>query len=239
MILYPAIDLRNGNCVQLIQGKTDQEIVYFENPVEPAQLWRDAGAQWVHIVDLDGAFTGDPKNWQVIEKIAAIDMKVQMGGGLRDVKTVEKAFALGVSRVVIGTKACEDENFIKQLVEKFGHKIAVGIDAINGRVATQGWVNTTELDALDFAGTISDLGVQTIIYTDISRDGMLTGPNIDGQEKILAAVNVNIIASGGITSYEDIDHYINLKDQYPRLEGIIIGKALYEKKIDLSEALRR
>ena len=221
------------------QGKADQETVYFNDPVEPALLWREAGTQWVHVVDLDGAISGEPKNWEVIEKICATDIKVQMGGGLRDSATIERAFKSGVTRVVIGTRACEDEMFIKELIEQFRDKIAVGIDAKNGWVATQGWVNTTELDALEFAGRIADLGVETIIHTDISRDGMLYGPNFNGQEKMLSKVKVSLIASGGISTYEDIDQYLGMSKKYPNLDGVIIGKALYEKKMDLAEVLRR
>lgn len=224
--------------MRLKQGKADCETVYFNDPVEPALLWREAGTQWVHVVDLDGALSGEPKNWQAIEKICATGLQVQMGGGLRDKETIERAFNNGVARVVIGTKACEDELFIKQLVDQYSEKVAVGVDAINGRVATQGWVNTTELEALDFAASISALGVQTIIHTDISRDGMLYGPNFDGQEAMLSKVDVKLIASGGISTYENIEQIFRISEKYPNLDGVIIGKALYDNKIDLAKVLK-
>ena len=239
MNIYPAIDIRKGRCVRLKQGRADCETVYFNDPVEPARLWREAGTQWVHVVDLDGALSGEPQNWQVIEKICATGLQVQMGGGLRESVSIERAFNIGVSRVVIGTRACEDEMFIKELVDEHSDKIAVGIDAKNGRVATQGWVNTTELEALDFATRISALGVETIIHTDISRDGMLYGPNFIEQEKMLSKVDVKIIASGGVSTYEDIDKFFEMSEKHPNLDGVIIGKALYEKKIDLAQVFRR
>ena len=239
MNIYPAIDIRKGRCVRLKQGRAECETVYFNDPVEPARLWREAGAQWVHVVDLDGALSGEPQNWQAIEKICATGLQVQMGGGLRDKVSIEKAFNIGVRRVVIGTRACEDEIFIKKLVDQHADKIAVGIDAKNGRVATQGWVNTTELEALNFATRISALGVQTIIHTDISRDGMLYGPNFIEQEKMLSKVDVKIIASGGVSTYEDIDQFIEMSEKHPGMDGVIIGKALYENKIDLAVVMKR
>ena len=238
MNIYPAIDIRKGRCVRLKQGRADCETIYFNDPVEPARLWREAGAEWIHVVDLDGALSGEPQNWQLVEKICALGVKVQMGGGLRESVSIKKAFNIGVSRVVIGTRACEDEVFIKTLVDRYSNKIAVGIDAKNGRGATQGWINTTKLKALDFATKISTLGVETIIYTDISRDGMLYGPNFNEQKRMLSKVDVKIIASGGISTYEDIDQFFKISEKHPGMEGVIIGKALYEDKINLAKVLK-
>lgn len=236
MTIYPAIDLKNGRVVRLLQGRADRETVYFENPVIPAKLWKEAGAEWLHIVDLDGAFTGQPRNWDVVEKVVELGLKVQLGGGLRDVESVRNAINRGVDRVVIGTKAVDGEDFIKELVDLFGEKIAVGIDAKQGKVAVRGWVSTTDVSALDLATKAAELGVQTIIYTDISRDGMLSGPNFEGQMALAKAVPCNIIASGGVSTTEDVIRFGELNREQPNLSGCIVGKALYEKRVDLEKA---
>jgi phosphoribosylformimino-5-aminoimidazole carboxamide ribotide isomerase len=238
MTIYPAIDLKNGRVVRLLQGRADRETVYFENPVIPAKLWKEAGAEWLHIVDLDGAFTGHPRNWDVIEKVIDLGLKVQFGGGLRDIESVRNAIGRGVDRVVIGTKAVDGDDFIKQIVDEFGDKIAVGIDAKQGKVAVRGWVSTTDVTVLDLAKRACKLGVKHIIYTDISRDGMLSGPNFEGQRALAEAVDCNIIASGGVGTTEDVIRFGEISKTVPNLNGCIVGKALYEKRVDLNKAFK-
>jgi phosphoribosylformimino-5-aminoimidazole carboxamide ribotide isomerase len=235
--IYPAVDIKGGRVVRLLQGKADQETVYYADPSVPARLWAKAGAEWVHVVDLDGAFTGVPCNWKAVEAIVGAGMKVEMGGGMRNVDNVKRAFDAGVSRVVIGTKAVDDKSFIVELVKKFGPKIAVGIDAKNGKVAVHGWVDTAESSALELAKTVAGMGVGTIIYTDISRDGMLVGPNFDAQAEICSSVPCSVIASGGVGSRDDIVRFAKMSKSYENLEGVIIGKALYEGKVELSDVL--
>src|SRR3954467_8765348 len=196
MTIYPAIDIKAGRCVRLTQGRADQETVYAENPADVAAQFKAAGSAWVHVVDLDGAFAGEPQNLAAVQAIAAIGMKVQLGGGLRTRASVERALGFGVSRVVIGTRAAESEAFVGELVQAFGDKIAVGIDAKNGMVAVKGWVDTTGTGALTLAKQMDSLGVRTLIYTDIGTDGMLTGPNFAAQEAMLSAGKFKVIASG-------------------------------------------
>ena len=235
MNLYPAIDLRQGRVVRLEQGRADRETVYYDDPSIPAGLWKDAGAQWLHVVDLDGAFSGQPQNWAALEKIVSSGLKIQMGGGMRRRQDIERAFDSGVSRVVVGTSAVEDGAFLQSMVDQFGSRIAVGIDARNGKVALRGWVDETELSALDLARRVGSVGVETIIFTDISTDGMLTGPNFAAQTEMLEAIPMRLIASGGVASSDDLRQFQTMSESYPNLEGVIIGKALYDGKIDLGE----
>ncbi len=238
MIIYPAIDLRRGRVVRLLQGRADAETVYFEDPAEPARQWHEAGAEWVHVVDLDGAFDGEGANREAIERIVATGMRVQLGGGLRTLESVERALTSGITRVVIGTRAATDPAFVGELVEAFGSAwIAVGIDARDGKVAIRGWVETMELDALELARQVADLGAGTIIYTDISRDGMLSGPNLPAQKAMLDAVSCGVIASGGVSYPADIENLAALAAEHPNLDGVITGKALYEGRIDLASIL--
>ncbi len=238
MNIYPAVDIKNGRAVRLKQGRADKETVYFENPAEPARRWVEAGAKWLHAVDLDGAFTGTPRNWAAIEAIASTGARVQMGGGLRNRDCVERALLAGVERVVIGTKAVSDRTFIRELVEQHGERIAVGIDAKDGKVAVHGWVDTTDASSVDLAKAVADLGVRTIIYTDIARDGMLKGPNFDAQREMLTAVPCNIIASGGVGSHADVHRFVAIAREFPNFDGVIIGKAVYEGQVDLAQLLR-
>ncbi|MFA6289900.1 MAG: 1-(5-phosphoribosyl)-5-[(5-phosphoribosylamino)methylideneamino]imidazole-4-carboxamide isomerase [Opitutaceae bacterium] len=240
MTIYPAIDIKGGRCVRLTQGRADQETVYFENPAEVAATFKQVGSEWIHVVDLDGAFTGEPQNLAKVQAIAALGMKVQLGGGMRTRATVERALAMGVSRVVIGTRAAESEAFVGELVKAFGDKIAVGIDAKNGQVAVKGWVDTTGTGAIDLAKRMSALGVATIIYTDIGTDGMMTGPNLSAQEAMAKAVSgkTRIIASGGVSRLSDVVALSALAKRQANLHGVIIGKAIYEKRVDLGEVLR-
>jgi phosphoribosylformimino-5-aminoimidazole carboxamide ribotide isomerase len=237
MIIYPAIDIKGGRCVRLLQGRADQETVYAENPVEVALQFRAAGSVWVHVVDLDGAFAGEPQNLAVVQAIAALGMKVQLGGGLRTRAAVERALGFGVSRVVIGTRAAESEAFVGELVQAFGEKIAVGIDAKNGQVAVKGWVATAELDALTLARRMDALGVRTLIHTDIGTDGMLTGPNFPAQQAMLGIGKFNVIASGGVSRREDVINLAKLAQGHANLDGVIVGKALYEKRVNLPDLL--
>jgi len=237
MIIYPAIDIKGGRCVRLTQGRADQETVYAENPVDVAQQFRADGSTWVHVVDLDGAFVGEPQNLAIVQAIAALGMKVQLGGGLRTRAAVERALAFGVSRVVIGTRAAESEAFVGELVQAFGDKIAVGIDAKNGQVAVKGWVAMAAMSALALAQRMDALGVSTLIHTDIGTDGMLTGPNFPAQEAMLSAGRFRVVASGGVSRREDVVKLAELAQRHARLDGVIVGKALYEKRVDLPDLL--
>jgi len=237
MTIYPAIDIKGGRCVRLTQGRADQETVYSENPAEVAVQFKQAGAEWVHVVDLDGAFEGESKNLSVVRAIAATGLKVELGGGLRTRLAVERALGIGATRVVIGTRAAESEEFISELVKCFGAQIAVGIDAKNGLVAVKGWVDTTGTTAIGLAQRMDALGVSTLIYTDISTDGMLTGPNIEAQSAMLEAVKCRVIASGGVSVQQDVATIMALAKKYANCDGVIIGKAIYEKRVDLAQAL--
>ena len=238
MTIYPAIDIKGGRCVRLVQGRADAETVYAENPAEVATYFRATGATWVHVVDLDGAFAGEPRNLEAVKAIVALGMKVQVGGGLRTRDDVQRVLGLGVSRAIIGTRAAESETFIGELVQAFGEKIAVGIDAKDGRVAVKGWVDTTGTGALALAQRMDALGVRTLIHTDISTDGMLTGPNFAAQEAMLLAVKCRLIASGGVSRREDVANLAKLAHRHARLEGVIIGKALYEGNVALADLLQ-
>lgn len=237
MTIFPAIDIKGGRCVRLTQGRADQETVYAENPAEVAAQFKATGSEWVHVVDLDGAFAGEPKNLTAVRAIAALGLKVQLGGGMRTRETVERALGWGVTRVVIGTRAAESEAFVGDLVQAFREKIAVGIDAKDGMVAVKGWVDTTKTGALALARRMGELGVRTVIYTDIGTDGMLTGPNFAAQEAMLAAGKFNVIASGGVSRREDVAKLAELAQRYANLEGVIVGKALYEKRVELGDLL--
>lgn len=235
MRIYPAIDIKGGRCVRLLQGKADQETVYHQDPLEPARLFALEGAEWVHVVDLDGAFTGNPVNLKLIEGICGLGLKVQMGGGMRSVEMVEKALEAGVSRVVVGTRACKEPEFAKTLVKQFGKKIAVGIDAHNGKVAVDGWTKGTDSEVLVLARTLEDIGVSTLIHTDIATDGMMKGPNYAAQEALLERVSTDVIASGGVSKKEDVVKLEEMSKRYPHLKGVIVGKALYEGTVSLKD----
>jgi len=239
MTIYPAIDIKGGRCVRLTQGRADQETVYSENPAEVAAEFKKAGAAWVHVVDLDGAFTGESKNLSVVRMIAAVGLKIQLGGGMRSRLAVERALGIGATRVVIGTRAAESEAFIAEVVRNYGDRVAVGIDAKNGQVAVKGWVDTTGTGALALAQRMDALGVRTLIYTDIGTDGMLTGPNLPAQEAMLNTVKCNVIASGGVSQQSDVSALQLLSKKYANLHGVIIGKAIYEKRVDVAEAIRQ
>lgn len=231
MILFPAIDIRNGKCVRLVQGDYDQEIIYGDSPTEMALLWEKQGAEFIHIVDLDGAKTGDSPNQRAIGAIAeAVSVPIQVGGGIRSIDMIEKHIASGVDRVIIGTAAITNRPFLEEAVKKYGDKIAVSIDARNGFVATDGWTETTDTKALDLLAELEKIGVKTVVYTDIFKDGMMQGPNFEELQTVHEASPIDVIASGGVTTEEDIKQLENMN-----LYGAIIGKALYEGSISLEK----
>ncbi len=238
MKIYPATDIQNGRCVRLVRGEANSETVYFDNPVDAAKSLIDSGARRLHVVDLDGAFGGTLKNIAIIEKICSLGIFVELGGGLRSEELVNDAFNAGVSRAIIGTRACSEPEFAELLAEKYGGKIAVGIDAKDGFVATKGWVEVSKISALSLAKRLALGGVGTFIYTDIGTDGTLGGPNLVTQEemlKLLAPIGANLIASGGVSNSRDILNLKALSLKYPNLDGAIVGKALYEGKVNLAE----
>ena len=236
MTIYPAIDLRKGRCVRLFQGKADQETVYFENPADPANTWKTEGATHLHVVDLDGAFNGASANLDAVRSILEVDgLKVQLGGGMRNIEAIEKALSLGLNRVIIGTRACSEPNWVGELINKFGpEKIVVGIDAKDGFVATKGWVETSQTEAIALAQQLESLGVRWIIHTDVATDGAMQGPNLEAQQKMAESVpSCQVIASGGVSRESDITDLEKLSEQCPNIEGVIVGKALYEGTVSL------
>ena len=236
MVILPAIDLLDGQVVRLAQGKRDQVTVYSKDPVEVAKRWAAAGATWLHVVDLNGAFDGTYSNLLVAKRIIdTCGIHVELSGGIRTAGTLSQALELGAARVVLGTKACEDPAFVQEAAARFGRRIAVAIDARAGQVVSRGWVASTTLTPAALARSVLALGVETLICTDVSRDGMLQGPNTDLLSEVLDAGPRQLIASGGIASVEDL---VALKRLEPRgLIGAIIGKALYEGAVDLKAAL--
>ncbi|MDD5173920.1 MAG: 1-(5-phosphoribosyl)-5-[(5-phosphoribosylamino)methylideneamino]imidazole-4-carboxamide isomerase [Candidatus Omnitrophota bacterium] len=234
--VIPAIDIRDGKVVRLTQGKAECETVYFDSPLEVARIWATQGAELIHVVDLDGAIEGKPKNLKFVkEMIDSVNVKIELGGGIRDLETMQGLIDAGIEKVVIGTRALEGD-FISKASKMFGGKIVVGIDAKDGIVLTKGWLFKTEIKAVDLAGKMAGLGIKTINYTDISRDGMMSGPNIGSLKEILKIKGIDIIASGGVSTIEDVRRLKALESR--GLKGMIIGKALYEKTVDLKEAIR-
>ncbi|NLL83390.1 MAG: 1-(5-phosphoribosyl)-5-[(5-phosphoribosylamino)methylideneamino]imidazole-4-carboxamide isomerase [Lentisphaerae bacterium] len=237
MVILPAIDLKNGRCVRLLQGRAADETVYSDDPLAMARRWHDEGAVELHVVDLDGAFNGRPAHADVIAEIVrTCGMAVEVGGGLRDDSTIETLMAAGVSRAILGTRAWAEPKAMARLVKRFGDRIAVGIDARDGFVQVKGWVETTDLRATDLARRAADAGVATIIYTDTATDGMLKGPNIRQMDQICTATpECRIIASGGVSAP---DHITALRALgHPNLYGAIVGKALYDNKTTLAAML--
>ncbi|NJK91786.1 MAG: 1-(5-phosphoribosyl)-5-[(5-phosphoribosylamino)methylideneamino]imidazole-4-carboxamide isomerase [Blastochloris sp.] len=235
MLILPAIDLMGGEVVRLLQGKAEQKTVYSQDPVSVARRWEREGGDYLHLVDLDAAFGGELANLELVSEICqALHIPCELGGGMRTLEAIERAIQAGVARVVIGSRACESLDFVRDAVKAFGgERIAVGIDAKDGKVAVKGWVELSDWGALDLAGAVVALGVQTIIYTDISTDGMLAGPNLKAQAEMVEAVPIQIVASGGVSSLEDIRQLKAI----PGLYGTIIGKALYDQKVSLNECL--
>jgi phosphoribosylformimino-5-aminoimidazole carboxamide ribotide isomerase len=236
MIAIPAIDLKDGRVVRLLQGNFKEETVYSEEPHAVAKRFEDEGAQRIHIVDLDGALKGKPKNIGCVESIIKhVKAPIEIGGGIRDIKIAKEYFSIGVRWVILGTKACLDKGFLKEAVKEFGDKAIIGIDARDGMVATDGWTRVTEHKAIDLAKEVESAGGKTIIYTDISRDGAMKGPSLKEIKILSSAVKIDVIASGGISCAKDISNLLMLGQK--NISGVIIGKALYEKKITVKEAI--
>ncbi|MBN1472754.1 MAG: 1-(5-phosphoribosyl)-5-[(5-phosphoribosylamino)methylideneamino]imidazole-4-carboxamide isomerase [Syntrophaceae bacterium] len=238
MIIIPAIDIKDGKCVRLAQGKFDRVTTYGDNPVEMALRWMKEGAERIHIVDLDGSVAGKPRNADIILEIAkTVDVPVQLGGGIRNMETIEFYLSRGVSSVILGTTALQNENIVRNACGEFPDKIILGIDALNGHVAVRGWTQTTEKNAIDLARQYEDCQMKAIVYTDIERDGMSTGVNIEATKAMARAVCIPVIASGGVASMADIEGLLAIDDG--EVYGVIIGRALYNGAISLEEAIRR
>lgn len=236
MIVIPAIDLKEGKCVRLEQGLMEKDTVFSDNPAEQAGKWESAGAEMLHIVDLDGAFAGIPKNRAAIEAIVkGVSIPTQLGGGIRDMKTIGAYLDLGLSRVILGTAAQQNPKLVEEACKVFPDRIVVGIDAKNGMVAVQGWAEVTDIKAIDLAKKFEGYGVAAIIYTDINRDGMMQGPNLDATKALAEAVGIPVIASGGVSSLKDIENLMALEAS--GIVGVITGKAVYTGAIDLAEAV--
>ena len=236
MIVIPALDLRDGFCVRLVQGDMSTEIVYSDDPVQMAKQWEEMGASYLHIVDLDGAFTGTPQNLEIVRDIVKnLRIPVEMGGGIRSYETVKEVLDLGVDRVILGTAAILSGELVSQCVEDFGEKIAVGIDGRDEMVAIEGWEATVEMTVYDLAQRIANLGVKRIIFTDTRRDGTLRGPNLESTQKIAEISGLKVIASGGVSSAEDL-YKLKELEAYG-VDGVIMGKALYSGAVHLKQAL--
>ena len=236
MNIYPAVDILKGQAVRLRQGRKDDVTVY-GRPVEMAQRWADAGAEWLHVVDLDGAFEGVPRNHASIAEIAAAvpRLKIQVGGGMRNMSALDGVFSVGVRRAVLGTSAVTDSRFVKEALERWGDRIAIGIDARDGIAKVSGWTEDSKIGAVDLARRLEGQGARLVIYTDISRDGVLVGPNVPSLRQMIDGTTLDVIASGGVSKLEDVRTLSELKE--PRLDGVIIGKALYEGLVKLDDAL--
>jgi phosphoribosylformimino-5-aminoimidazole carboxamide ribotide isomerase len=235
MEIIPAIDIKRGRCVRLYQGDYSQETVFDEDPVTAALAWCSQGARWLHIVDLDGAMAGEPKNMGVIGQITKeTGLSIELGGGIRQEDVAERLLRRGISRIILGTAAIEDRELVEKLCRRFGEAIAVGLDARDGKIAVRGWQKDTAVEVLELSREMAEAGARRFIYTDVRRDGTLTEPNFDMVESLLGEVNVPVIAAGGISS---LDHLQRL--QKLGVEGAIIGKALYTGDIDLREAIIR
>ena len=235
MILYPAIDLKDGACVRLKQGEMASATVFHDDPAIPAKRFEEAGCGWIHVVDLNGAFAGEPVNAEAVDRILeTVDIPVQLGGGVRSLEQLESWLEKGVTRVILGTAAVRDPDLVRAACRAHPGRVAVGIDARGGKVAVEGWAETTELSAVDLAERFEDAGVAAIIYTDIDRDGLLQGPNVEATAKLAQSTAIPVIASGGVSSLDDLRA---LRNAGAPLDGVISGRALYDGRIDPAEAL--
>lgn len=233
MRIYPAIDLKDGQCVRLLKGEFDKKTVYSEDPLETALLWQKSGADFLHVVDLDGARSGSGANRKIIKEIIkSVSMKVQTGGGIRSMSDIDELIKAGAARVILGTAAVKKFDLVKEAAGKYGEKIAVGIDAKDGFAATDGWERVSAERAVDFALKMRDAGIKTVIYTDIATDGALCGPNLDAMREMVEKTRLSVVASGGVSSLEDIKALIPTG-----VEGAITGRAIYDGRLDLREAV--
>ncbi|MDI6692581.1 MAG: 1-(5-phosphoribosyl)-5-[(5-phosphoribosylamino)methylideneamino]imidazole-4-carboxamide isomerase [Anaerosomatales bacterium] len=235
MIVFPAIDILDGKVVRLRQGRLDAVTVYNDDPVDQAKRWIDQGAEWLHVVDLDGAVLGEPANLEVVERIASLGVPVQFGGGLRSMEVLDRVASVGVKRMVLGTTLVTKPAFVAEACDTYGSAIVAGIDARDGKVAIQGWREGTEYSVLDLIRDLELLGVKRLAYTDISKDGMQTGVNYGAYRALVGQTLLPITASGGVSSLDDIR---DLRELGPQIEGVIIGRALYEGSLSLSDAVR-
>ena len=236
MIIIPAVDIKNGKCVRLLQGRMNDETVYSDDPQAMASKWSRLGAQLIHVIDLDGAFAKAPRNMASVRNILqSVKVPIQLGGGIRKEETVHMYLEMGVKRVIIGTGAIKKPEFVKKVCQSYPGQIVVGIDARNGMVAIDGWSETTRIGAIELAKEFEDCGVAAINFTDIHRDGMQTGPNLDATLELAEAVSIPVVASGGVSSIEDIKNLLSM--EAAGVVGVIVGKALYSGKLDLKEAL--
>ena len=236
MILFPAIDLKDGKCVRLRQGEMDQVTVFNEDPASQARSFEEQGFEWLHVVDLNGAFEGQPVNAGAVQSVIdAVHIPMQLGGGIRDLDTIVTWLEKGIDRVILGTAAVRDPALVREASRDFPGCIAVGIDARDGKVAVEGWAETSEITALDLARRFEDAGVAAIIYTDIARDGVLAGLNLEAITALARAISIPVIASGGLASIDDV--HALLRPEHARLEGAIAGRALYDGRLDPEEAL--
>ncbi len=235
MLVIPAIDLKDGRCVRLRQGDMAAETVYSDNVAAVARQWQQSGASWIHVVDLNGAVGGEPKNLTQIESVMrTVSVRVQVGGGIRTIETVRRYLHAGVARVVLGTAAITDPQFLEQACREFPRRIVLGLDARDGRVAVKGWTAMSDVKAIDLLQELSGCAIAAVVYTDIARDGMLTGPNLTALKEVAGISSFPVIASGGISQIEDL---LAVRSLGPRIEGAIVGKALYDGKLDYQSAL--
>lgn len=233
MIIYPAIDLRDGKAVRLVEGDFSKETVFDANPVTAALRWQEAGAEWLHVVDLDGARSGSTSNASAVAEIrSAVQIPIELGGGIRSAKAAERYFAMGIDRVILGTAAVEDASMVSELVAQWGNRVAVGLDARDGKLATAGWLTQSDRNLLDVATSLRQAGVETFIVTDIHKDGKLQGPNLAMLKQAQFALRSGVIASGGISTIEDVREVAAIG-----VDGAIIGRALYDGRIDLTDAI--
>lgn len=236
MLVIPAVDIRGGRCVRLYQGSPDQEMVFSEDPVEVAVTWRDRGAQFLHVVDLDGAFVGNPQNADIVERIIAeVEIPVQVGGGIRSVEAAQRMLDLGAARVILGTVAITEPHVIQECVRRFGEQVMVGIDVRRGKVAVEGWGATVEKTATELAQEVKSLGVGRVVFTDTRRDGTLSGPNWDAVRQLAEASGLRLILAGGMATVGDVRRAKELEPL--GLEAVILGRALYDGSMNLAEAL--
>ena len=236
MIIIPAVDIKNGKCVRLVQGRMEDETVFSNDPAAMARQWADAGAELIHVVDLDGAFEKSPQNLDAVKNIIdTVDTPIQLGGGIRTERTVKTLLDMGVKRVIIGTEAINNPEWVMQICRRFPGQVVIGIDARNGRVAIEGWTETTNTQAVDLAKRFEDCGVAAINFTDIYRDGMQTGPNIVETRRLAEAISIPVVASGGVATITDIKNLLPLEKV--GVTGVITGRALYSGTLDFRQAL--